>query len=251
MSDFGEPVDVRAATIEATRIQTTRKGSIPMTKPATRRMFAPGCALVIYKPDLAARVHDHLRRELGALDEHLTCCRHEPGLAEPTDIVNVCPGCDRRYRELYEGVTTTSLWEVLAESTIFPFPDYGGAEMTILDACPTRDQPRVHHAIRTLLQRMNITVVEPRRTREQSTCCGDTFFGTLPVEKVKAQMAKRARQMPRDDVVVYCVSCTKSMHIGGKRPRYLVDLLFDEPTLPKTFEPEAWHAEVDAFIAEH
>lgn len=57
--------------------------------------------------------------------------------------------------------------------------------------------------------------------------------------------------MPAEDVVVYCVSCCKAMHIGGKTPRYLLDLLLGEPTLPGTFEPEEWHREVDEFIAAH
>ena len=64
-------------------------------------------------------------------------------------------------------------------------------------------------------------------------------------------MKKRAAEMPAEEVVVYCVSCCKSMHIGGKRPRYLVDLLFGEETIIGVFEPEQWHKEIDEFISEH
>jgi Fe-S oxidoreductase len=216
-----------------------------------RTVYAPGCALVLYKPELARKVLEVLRSELGEVDEHLTCCKHEPGLPHGTRVVNTCPGCDRRYRQLYEGVSTVSLWEVLAESRAFPFPDHGGATMTVLDACPTRDQDRVHDAIRTLLRRMRITILEPEKTRSRGTCCGDTFYGALPVERVKAEMRKRAAEMPAEDVAVYCVSCCKSMHIGGRRPRHVVDLLFDEATVPGTFEPDAWHAEIDRFIEAH
>ena len=98
---------------------------------------------------------------------------------------------------------------------------------------------------------MNITVVEPERTRQQGTCCGDTFYGALPVEEVLAQMRTRAASIPADDVIVYCVSCSKSMFNGGKRPRYLVDLLFAEATLPGTCHPDEWHKELDEFIATH
>ncbi len=211
-----------------------------------RDVFAPGCALLIYKPELAARV-----RELLSLPEHRTCCRHEPGLERGTRVVNICPGCDRRYRELYDGVSTISLWELLAERELFTLPDYGGARMTIADACPTRDQARVHVAVRTLIERMNIELVEPEHTGANALCCGDTYFGKRPVSEVEEKMRRRAAQMPANDVVVYCVSCIKSMHIGGRRPRYLVDLLFGEATHPGTFEPEAWHAELDTFIAAH
>ena len=213
--------------------------------------FAPGCALMIYKPQLAARLLEFLNQGQEPVPEHLTCCRHEPGLAAGTRIINVCPGCDRRYRELYPGIGTISLWELLAAEDRFPFPDYGGAEMAILDACPTRSETRVHDAVRALLARMNIKVAEPEHTRTKGICCGDSFFPTLPVEEVKAQMRKRAGQMPCQDVVVYCVSCSKAMHIGGRRPRYLVDLLFGEETEIGTFEPEQWHQEVDEFINAH
>ena len=64
-------------------------------------------------------------------------------------------------------------------------------------------------------------------------------------------MCRRAGEMPYADVAVYCVSCSKAMHIGGKRPRYIVDLLFGEPTVIGTFEPDLWHQQVDAFIETH
>jgi Fe-S oxidoreductase len=216
-----------------------------------KKVFAPGCALMIYKPDLGRKMLEFLNKDAGGIAEHLICCRHEPCLAAPTRIINVCAGCDRRYRELYEGVDTVSLWEVLAESGTFPFPDYAGKEMTILDACPTRDQARVHDAVRALLKRMNIKVVEPEKTRAKGTCCGDSFYGSLPAEQVKERMKQRAGEMPAEDVVVYCVSCCKAMHIGGRRPRYILDLLYAEATVPGTFEPDQWHAEIDAFIAAH
>ena len=215
------------------------------------RVFAPGCALMIYKPELARKVLNFLQAAYGNVGEHLTCCRHEPHLPAGTQIINTCAGCDRRYRELYEGITSISLWELLKDSDVFCFPDYGGQQMTVLDACPTRDQDRIHDAVRALLARMNIRVAEPAATRKKGVCCGDSFFGILPVDAVKQQMKIRADQMPCEDVVVYCISCCKAMHIGGKKPRYLLDLLFQESTTPGTFEPEQWHGEIDEFICTH
>ena len=54
--------------------------------------------------------------------------------------------------------------------------------------------------------------------------------------------------MPVEDVVVYCVSCIKSVFIGGKKPRYLIDLLFADETSPKTYEPDEWHKELNEYI---
>lgn len=216
-----------------------------------KRVFAPGCALMLYKPELAEKLHLILNKNLGEMELLMTCCKHDPQLKEKTEIINICPGCDKRFRNDYTNSSTISLWEVIAQSNFFDLPNYQGKQMTIIDACPTRDQDRVHNAIRTVLKKMNIEVVEPQNTRSKSTCCGDSFYGLIPVEKVKEQMVKRASEMPLDDVVVYCVSCIKSVYIGGKKPKYLVDLLFADETLPKTYEPDEWHKEIDSYIEKH
>jgi hypothetical protein len=72
----------------------------------------------------------------------------------------------------------------------------------------------------------------------------------------------RADTLPQDNELVpfglaikdndgLCVSCSKSMFNGGKNPRYLIDLLFEEETEPKTCDPDAWHQQLDEFIAAH
>lgn len=216
-----------------------------------KQVYSPGCAFMAYKPELTEKVLEFLNSNTGYIPEYVICCKHEPDLESSTQVINTCPGCDRRYRELYNGISTISLWEILAESKTFPFPDYNGAEMTIHDACPTRTEERVHSAIRKLLDRMNIKIIEPHNTRTKAICCGDSFYGTLPVEQVKEQMKKRSNEMPCENVVVYCVSCIKSMHIGGKKPRYIIDLLFGEDTKIGTFEPDAWHDELQKFADEY
>lgn len=216
-----------------------------------RQVYAPGCALMIYKPELSQKVLDFLNKDIGDISEHLICCRHEPNLESGTQVINTCAGCDKRYRELYEGISTVSLWEILAQSKTFSFPDYKGKEMSIHDACPTRTEERVHSAIRKLLHKMNIKLVEPKHTRTNAICCGDSFYGILPLEQVKEQMRKRSGEMPCGDVVVYCVSCIKALYIGGRKPRYLVDLLFGEDTGTGTYEPDAWHNELQEYIDQH
>lgn len=210
------------------------------------QVYAPGCALMLYKPHLAEKIRAFLD-----VPEHLICCRHQPELPQGTQIINTCPGCDERFGRLYEGITTISLWEILAQSQTFPFPDYHGSRMTLHDACPTRGMARVHNAVRVLLQRMNIELVEPPHTREHSICCGDSFYPACTAKEIETQMKKRADEMPCQDVVVYCVSCVKAMHIGGKKPRHIVDLLFDEPTDAGVYQTEAWHALLNAFIETH
>ena len=216
-----------------------------------KRLFAPGCALMLYKPDLVSKLHTILNEKMGKMDLLDICCRNQPDLNPGFEVINICPGCDKRFRENYDNSTTISLWEILAKTDFFPFPDYQGKEMTVIDACPTRSEVRVHDAIRTLLKKMNITLIEPVKTGIHSTCCGDSFYDVIPTEQVKIQMKKKASEMPVEDIVVYCVSCSKSVYIGGKKPHYMIDLLFNEQTVPKTHEPDEWHKELDKYIANH
>ena len=210
-------------------------------------VYAPGCALIIYKPHLAARLHATLSEHLGEMPRLDTCCRKIPPLPSGTCVINTCPGCDRRYRTYYEDSTTVSLWEVIAEADWFKYPDYHGARISVQDACPTRSQPRVHEAIRTLLKKMNVEVVEPERTKTSTICCGDALFPARPLADVHAMMRSRAASMPEEDVAVYCISCIKSMAIGGRKPRYLVDLLFGEETEPQVTDTVEWHRQIDCF----
>ena len=214
-------------------------------------VFAPGCALMLYKPELAEKIHQKLQEKLGQMDLLLTCCQHDPLLPPNTKIINVCPGCDKRFRNDYWNITTISLWEILAREDFLELPDYSKEQMTINDACPTRDQKAIHNSIRSVLSKMNIALVEPKKTKLKSECCGDSFHGIMSTEKVIDLMKKRAAQMPVDEVVVYCVSCIKAVFNGGKKPRYLIDLIFDEDTFPKTVELDAWHKELREYIDQH
>ena len=223
----------------------------PSEQTKEKLVFAPGCALMLYKPELATKLHTILNDHFGNVDMVLTCCQHDPQIKENTKVINVCPGCDKRFAEDYPGVSTISLWEILAETDFFPFPDYKERRMSIIDACPTREKASVQDAIRILLTKMNISLVEPAKTRSKSTCCGDGFYGEIQVDQVKKQMIKRTSEMPEENVVVYCVSCAKAVFIGGKHPQYMSDLLFDDETVRKTYEPDEWHAELRTYIEAH
>jgi len=213
--------------------------------------FAPGCALMLYKPDLVDKIIDLLNRNLGKVELLLTCCQHDPKLSENSKVINVCPGCDKRFSKDYKGVTTVSLWEVINENNFLEFPDYRGREMSIIDACPTREVSIVQNSIRDLLIKMNINLVEPQNTRKESTCCGDVYYGSMPTSKVKELMVEKATEMPVNEIVVHCVSCIIAVFNGGKNPRYVADLLFNEETAVKNIDLDIWHDRLMQFINTH
>jgi Fe-S oxidoreductase len=206
---------------------------------------------MLYKPELAEKILKLLNRKLEKVELLLTCCQHDPKLPENSKVINVCPGCDKRFSKDYKGVTTVSLWEVINENTFFEYPDYKGREMSIIDACPTREVSIVQNSIRDLLVKMNISLVEPKNTRKESTCCGDVYYGAMPTVKVKELMIEKAHEMPVNDIVVHCVSCIMAVCNGGKNPQYLADLLFNEESHPESFDLDEWHVELTKYIGIH
>jgi Fe-S oxidoreductase len=217
----------------------------------TKTYFNPGCALSIYKPEMENRILNFLNTYYGEVSLHKICCHHDPQLDAGSLIINVCAGCDRRFRSLYEGISTISIWEVLDGMDSFPFPDYHGLKVSVHDACPVREKPQVHQAVRNLLKKMNIEVIETKNHGTRSICCGDDFYPKLPIEKIHQKMKERAESMPCNEVCVYCVSCIKSMYIGGRKPRYLVDLLMGETTEPKIYDTKEWHEQLQEYIDQH
>jgi len=216
--------------------------------------FNPGCALSIYKPEFENIILEFLNVNYGKgeIKLHKICCHYDPNLEADSLIINVCAGCDRRFRSLYEGISTISVWEVIdGLGDAFKYPSYSGLEVSVHDACPIREKPQVHKAVRSLLKKMDIDVIETKFHGTGSICCGDDFYPKLPVEEVHRKMRERAESMPREDVCVYCVSCVKSMYIGGKKPRYLMDLLMNETTDPQVYNTVKWHELLKNYQEKH
>jgi len=213
--------------------------------------FNPGCALNLYKPDKAETLLALLKTQFADISMHTICCHYDPKVPTGSRIINVCAGCDRRFRTLYEGVSTVSLWEIIDGADDFPFPNYSGTVLSIQDPCPVRERPKVHRAVRGLLEKMKIQVIEPANSGIHSICCGDNFYPALPVDKVHEKMFERGDAMSCDEVCVYCVSCIKSMHIAGKKPRYLLDILMGESTEPQECDTVKWHNRLGEYRALH
>ena len=218
-----------------------------MMSSSIQYLYAPGCALMCYKPELANRLKDWVERLYGPVTLHTTCCLNRKESMSGSCILTPCVTCYQQYKKICPDAEPVFLLEKLLETDIFPFSNYQGMEMSIQDTCSARLDPKVLSVVRRLLERMNIRLSEPLRSGNHSKCCGQKFYGKLPVEEVESLMVKRAGEMPCEEVVVYCASCITSMSVGGKRPRYLLDLLFGEATDPFLMGADTWNSQLSSF----
>lgn len=211
----------------------------------------PGCAMSIYKPELSEEILKILRENFGNVKLHSICCQHNPNLEYGSTIINNCAGCDRRFRSLYEGIKTISLWEILDSIENLKLPDHQGLVVSVHDSCSYREKPQEQQALRSILKKMNIEIVESEFTGSNAVCCGDSFYGKVSIEKLHQLQKNRADQMPCENVVVQCVTCIKSMKIGGKTPCYLPDLILNKPTQPQTLDMVEYHNDLQKYVDKH
>lgn len=217
----------------------------------TKLYFNPGCALSLYMPELPDPMLRLLGGKFPEIRMHNICCRHDPKLEAGAVIVNNCAGCDRRFRSLYPGINTISYWEVLDSIENLALPDHSGLTVSIHDSCGYRHKPQVHRAIRNLLKKMNIEILESPFSGTSSVCCGDNFYGLVPNAQVEQRIQMRAKQMPCEDVVVYCIGCVRAMTAGGKKVHYLPELLFQKDTAPMEDSLDTYHFRLLTYIENH
>ncbi|MDD3142343.1 MAG: (Fe-S)-binding protein [Lachnospiraceae bacterium] len=213
--------------------------------------FNPGCAMSIYKPYLIEPMLSLLQKNFGGIKYHDVCCHHNPNLPVGATIINNCAGCDRRFRSEYEGVQTITFWEMIDRIKGLKLPDYHGLTVSVHDSCSFRQKPEVHTAVRNILQKMNMKLVESQYSGMQSICCGSNFYSHISNEKVIEFQKKRAEQMPCTNVVVYCIGCVHSMTAGGRQPLYLPDLVFGYETEKMTNTLDEYHDDLNAYIELH
>ena len=193
-----------------------------------KTLFAPGCALNQYKPELVSKISRFLLDASLIDGMYLTCCKSEQPMTEPVTLITCCPGCIHKFETKFPNSRILSLWKVLSD-TDFPFPDYHGMRMSIHDSCHTRQRysSEMQDFARILCEKMNISLVEPEHTKDDTRCCG----GCSPDYETRKEMAIcRAEEFSENNVVVYCTGCTRSFSVTNVAPRHLLDLLYSEPT---------------------
>lgn len=122
--------------------------------------------------------------------------------------------------------------------------------MGIQDCGRAYDRPAVQDAIRSLMCKMDIEVVELPDAREKSRFCGPAFLKAVPKQdasfapwryvedaaergifvahepdEIQRLLEEHCAAIEPDEVVCYCTACDMGLEAGGKHPVNIIELV--------------------------
>lgn len=219
--------------------------------------FFPSCKLTAGSPDASARLRAYLAGRWGATP--VGCCRTDRTRLTAQDTALVaCTNCAAILQETSLAGRVQFAWERMDQDATFPFPDYGGEAMAVQDCWTAVDNPPLMDAVRSLLRKMRLEVVELPENRGQTRYCGVKLtspcqadnarlaprrygergaglFTPLPPDAQAAYFKDYCRRIPTARAACYCGSCKAGLDLGGVAGVHLLDLLFPSPS-PTTKE---------------
>uniref|UniRef100_UPI0040575044 hypothetical protein n=1 Tax=Agathobacter sp. TaxID=2021311 RepID=UPI0040575044 len=209
--------------------------------------YYPSCKFTEFSPGTSQKIADYLSKKY-----HMNaqgCCRpSHSNLTKDDTAVCICNTCAAICSEDSKA-QVKSVWEILQDDDDFPFPDFHHELMTLQDCWRCYDRRSEQEAVRKVIKKMNIDVLELPENYENTKFCGTSthvklvkanadfapkrfvenakgmFIPKTPEEQLLL-MEEHCKQIKTDKVICYCVPCTKGIRTGGKQGLHLMDLLF-------------------------
>lgn len=170
--------------------------------------------------------------------------------AEGEVVYSLCHNCSAIIEELHPNVTVRSLWELILSDSHFRYPDLKNQTMTIQDCWRAKERRDEQEAVRKLLRKMNIDVVELPDNHEKTEFCGNSLYRAAPVrnlklapkrfvdnakgkfeehtlEEQKEIMQEYSQRFKTDKVVTYCHYCLEGLELVDVDAVHIANLLFE------------------------
>ena len=164
-------------------------------------------------------------------------------------MISLCHNCAAIFEERHPEIMRESLWEYILADKSFKYPDLGGEAITIQDCWRQKENFAEQEAVREILRRMNVEIVEMPENRAQTKFCGYSLYQPQPPrnpklapkrflhgagglfrehtpEQKKSLMEEHCAQITTKKVIAYCHYCIRGLKLGGKTAFHLAELLF-------------------------
>jgi hypothetical protein len=168
-------------------------------------------------------------------------------------MVSICHNCSAIFQEAHPEVPVMSIWEyILKYDESFPYPDLKDEEIVLQDCWRSFDDMKEQDAVREILKRCNVRIIELEDSRERTKYCGIStlkpapprnfklapkrfveyapkgFFEPHNEEEQKAYMNKYVKQINTKRVVSYCHYCAEGFRMIDQENIHLAEILFDK-----------------------
>lgn len=144
----------------------------------TMKYYFPSCKFTQMRPETSEKV----KRFMDSKGVRVVgCCR--PGhkaLSGWNDIaITICETCSIIIGENRPAAKVISLYEFIDSLPDFPFPDYKGERITLQDCYRAKAKEAEKAAVRSVLRKMNVEVVELLGTEEEINFDGSFLLGPM------------------------------------------------------------------------
>lgn len=203
------------------------------------------CCLPNYKlKEFTEKMPEDYRLNWSSLPD---CAEFKPG----DTVYSVCHNCLNIIEETKPGVKVASVWELILADESFIYPDYCHVKATIQDCWRSNERISEQKAVRQLLQKMNIDIVELPNNYDKTDFCGASLYRPQPLrnpkiaphhyvekaqgkflphtaEEQKKIMEEYCKQFSTQLIVCYCHYCLEGLLLGGVNGKHIAELLFGE-----------------------
>ena len=212
-------------------------------------VYFPSCKFTAGYPETAKQVAEYIRNRY---DMTITgCCRGNLQLLTKEDTaVCICNTCSVFCDESSKARKVVSIWELIVQDAQFPFPNYHGEAITLQDCWRAYDKRSEQEAVRELMSKMNIQIVELPENYDETRFCGTSILQIPPTyynefapkrfgenlppklfqpytdEAKVASMKSHFNAITTEKVACYCVACANGINLGGKKSVHVMELLF-------------------------
>ncbi len=208
-------------------------------------VFFPGCGLPGTRPEQTMKTFARLQRSMPKVGIVLDCCTkpsHDLGKEKYfhamfgemkqfllkhgiKTILVACPNCDKVFRDYGPEFETSSIYELLAASDLPKAADISET-VNVHDPCVARFSSSVQDAVRSLVEKIGLNLVETEHSRDTTLCCGEGgAVGAVAPELAAGWTKKRTEEATASRTVTYCSGCAG--FIGKQGPtNHILDLIF-------------------------
>jgi len=151
-------------------------------------MFFPSCKAKASYKGASTKLQEYVKEKIQI--DPIGCCRvnHQKLTKDDTAIV-VCNNCAAIMEESSHAGNIEFIWGIIDRDKDFDFPDYHGEKMTIQDCWIAVEKRDLQETIRSLLRKMNITIVELDENYEKTRFCGVNLL--TPCTESNAKLAHK------------------------------------------------------------